>query len=65
MVKSVYVTIIIAMVLTFIKVSETVLNFGGGYAHFALLFILPIILTVAWFMLLKETKTKIRWKDVS
>ena len=53
-IRSVYAIILIVTLLGFIYIAEMVMNFGGGYLHFALLFLFPILCTVSWYHMVNE-----------
>ena len=53
-IRSVYALIVITTLLGFIYIAERVLNFGGGFLHFVLLFLFPILATVAWYFMVKN-----------
>ena len=53
-IRSIYALIIISSILGFIYIAEMVMNFGGGYLHFALLFLFPILCTVSWYHMVNE-----------
>ena len=53
-IRSLYALSVIIALLGFIYIAETVLNAGGGLFHFGLLFTLPIIITVAWYVMVQE-----------
>ena len=54
MIRSIYALVVIGTLLSFIYIAERVLNFGGGLLHFGLLFLLPVLATVAWYFMVKE-----------
>jgi hypothetical protein len=54
MIRSIYALVVISTLLSFIYIAEKVLNFGGGLLHFGLLFLLPVLATVAWYFMVKE-----------
>ena len=53
-IRSVYALIVISTLLGIIYIAERVLNFGGGFLHFVLLFLFPILATVAWYFMVKN-----------
>ena len=53
-IRSVYALIVITTLLSFIYIAEGALNSGGGLLHFGLLFTLPILVTVAWYFMVKN-----------
>ena len=53
-IRSVYAIILIVTLLGFIYIAEMVMNFGGGYLHFSLLFLFPVLCTVSWYFMVKD-----------
>ena len=53
-IRSLYALLVISALLGFIYISEQVLNVGGGYLHFLLLFLFPILATVSWYFMVKN-----------
>jgi hypothetical protein len=53
-IRSIYATIVISCILSFIYIAEISLNEGGGLLHFGLLFTLPVLTTVAWWFMVQD-----------
>ena len=54
-IRSVYAIILISSLLGFLYTTDKVMSFGGGYLHFGLLFVFPILCTVSWCFMVKDT----------
>jgi hypothetical protein len=53
-IRSLYGLIVIIALLGDIYIAEAALNGAGGLFHFALLFTLPIVFAVAWYVMVKD-----------
>tara|TARA_R110002096_G_scaffold160268_4_gene326369 strand:+ start:96 stop:272 length:177 start_codon:yes stop_codon:yes gene_type:complete len=56
MIRSVYAIILISSLLGFLYTANKAMSFGGGYLHFGLLFVFPILCTVAWYFMVKDNE---------
>ena len=54
MMRSMYALIVIAALLGDIYIAELAMNYDGGLFHFGLLFMLPIVIVVAWYFMVKD-----------
>ena len=54
MIRSMYALIVIAALLGDIYTAEMAMNYDGGLFHFGLLFMLPIVIVVAWYYMVKD-----------
>jgi len=54
MIRSMYALIVIAALLGDIYIAELAMNYDGGLFHFGLLFMLPIVIVVAWYFMVKD-----------
>ena len=54
MIRSMYALIVIAALLGDIYTAEMAMNYDGGLFHFGLLFMLPIVIVVAWYFMVKD-----------
>ena len=53
-IRSMYALIVIAALLGDIYIAELAMNYDGGLFHFGLLFMLPIVIVVAWYFMVKD-----------
>ena len=53
-IRSLYALVVIVALLGDIYIAEIALNEGGGLYHFGLLFILPMVIIAAWYMMVKD-----------
>ena len=54
MIRSIYAVIVIAALLGDIYTAEMAMNYNGGLFHFGLMFLLPIVIVVSWYFMVKD-----------